>query len=52
MTPSPALVSCTWDFLQHNPLLESYACAKVPNEFSHLKLTTHDSSSDPKKHIM
>lgn len=52
MNLSPGILDGGWDFLQHNSLIESYACAPVPSHFNHLKLETYDGSSDPNQHMM
>ncbi|KAI5682554.1 hypothetical protein M9H77_03782 [Catharanthus roseus] len=42
MTPSPNGETSNWDFPRHNPLIDSYSCAPVPIQFTHLKLDTYD----------
>lgn len=52
MTLSMSPLESSWDFLQHNPLVESYTYASIPNQFSQLKLETYNGSSNPTHHMM
>lgn len=52
MTPSTCITDGGWDFLQHNPLIESYICAPVLSHFIHLKIETYDGSTDPIQHMI
>lgn len=52
MTPLANEETRNWDFLQHNPLFDSYACASVPNQLTHLKLDTYDGFSDPTQYML
>lgn len=52
MVPSTKLLDSGQDFLQYNPLVESYACTPIHSQFCLIKLETYDGSLDPTQHMM